>query len=170
MCTEVGSGVSRLAGAGRTEKLFQFTAYFLSTGRVSSGIREPPCPPSAGLRLLLRLRLAAGLPVPLGGLAKCLKLHLNAVCSVLIRTRAESHPPLSCSWPHGIPYHVWYHFCYPTPASPLFPEIGRAQHQAPSHSCHIFTPPSLQTNGSQRQRYRRMSVWMLKRGTCKCIQ
>lgn len=60
----------------------------------------------AELSALLRLCLAVRLPVSLGGLAKCLKLHLNALCSVLIRTRADSHSPLSCFWPHGIPYHV----------------------------------------------------------------
>lgn len=115
-----GGGVrgQQVGTAGREEKLFPSVAYFLSTGRVSSGkigaFMFSIC--RAEFAALLWLCLAARLPVPLGGLAKCLKLHLNALCSVLIRNRADSLSPLSCPWPHGIPYHVWYLFCFPTPA------------------------------------------------------
>ncbi|KAJ4932429.1 hypothetical protein JOQ06_010851, partial [Pogonophryne albipinna] len=59
-----------------------------------------------GPSLLLRLCLAAGLPVPLWVLAKCLKLHLlKAACSVLITIGAILHSPSSWLLPHGIPYH-----------------------------------------------------------------
>lgn len=105
----VGLGGSRLGWRG---KLSQSMAHFLSMGRVRCGKKGPPCC-RAELAAPLSLCLAAALPVPLGGLAKCLWLHLNALCSVLIRTKAEPHSPLSCFGPHGMPYHIWCHFCFP---------------------------------------------------------
>lgn len=119
---------------------------------------------------LLRLCLAARLPVSLGGLAKCLKLHLNALCSVLIRTRADSHSPLSRFFGGHMGFYImfWYHFGFPAPAFLLLPEMELNTRPSPLLSHSDSAPPPLQTNGSQ-QRYQGMSAWMLKRGACTDI-
>ena len=71
---EVESGVGMLAGLGEQRDCFSLWHTSYPRIRVSSGKREPPCFSicRAEFAALLRLCLAAGLPVPLGGLAKCL--------------------------------------------------------------------------------------------------